>query len=149
MPNTSSYQNLILVANSSHACLYSSDNLRTSGLTLIKDFEHPDSRKKISDLMSDRPGHYKTDGNAHGSFDEGDPKKTEAEHFALELAKFIKGMLGSSKGTKLYVIALSHFCDLMKKHLHIHVKEIVTIYKDYTKYPTKDLLISLREHLGY
>ncbi|HBS51652.1 MAG TPA: host attachment protein, partial [Coxiellaceae bacterium] len=36
--------------------------------------------------MSDKPGHYKTDGNAHSAYSKNDPKEVEAEHFAIQLA---------------------------------------------------------------
>ncbi len=146
MPSASGHKNLILVANSAEAFLYSCENLRILDLVLIKEFTHPDSRKKISDLICDKPGHFKTDGGAHGSYEKGDPKKVEAEHFALELAKFVKSTVGSANNVKLIVVTPSHFCSLIKKHLDVNIKDTICISKDYTKHQGKELIESLREH---
>jgi len=145
MQNATAHKNLVLVTNSSEANLFSCENIRTENLTLIKNFSHPDSRKKVSDLVSDRPGHFQTDGGAHGAFEKGDPKRVEADHFALELVKFIKDTIGSISNTKLIVVSPSHFSILIKKHLGSHIKDLICIPKDYTKYTPKELLDFLRE----
>lgn len=140
---------LVLVANSAEAHLFRCGNLRTDNLNLIKEFSHPDSRKKVSDLISDKPGHYKTDAGAHSAYAKADPKKVEAEHFALELVKNIAE--NHDTISKLVLIAPTHFSSLMKKHLHSHISHIADICecinKDYTKYTEKDLLAAIREHL--
>ena len=137
----------ILVANSAEANLYSSENLRTHDAKLVCEFKHPDSRKKITDLVSDHLGHFKTDSGAHGAFTKGDPKDNEAEHFALELAHELKAGHDQGKFKKLIVVAPGHFYAHISKHMHNNITDITHIVKDYTKYNLSKLNESLKEQL--
>ena len=68
----------ILVANASIARLYANHGPK-KGLQLMKEMSHPESREKVSNLVSDRPGHNPGSGNGHGSFvPAADPKQHEA-----------------------------------------------------------------------
>lgn len=137
----------VLVANTAEAHLYQSPNLRTEGLSLIKDFKHPESRKKITDLITDKPGHFKTDNGARGAFTKGDPKETEAEHFALELLKELKSGHDQKKYFSLVIIAPHHFYSHFKKHFNFNLEDVKHISKDYTKYALPKLLTIIREQL--
>jgi hypothetical protein len=144
----------VLVANSSKAKLYHTDSLRTGNLKLISEQTHPESREKISDLLSDRAGHYQVDSSTQGSYGglNNNPKKTEADHFAVQLAKYIKTNTDFPKGSDLIVIAQSHFYNLMKEHLHHNDSntdkgKLTHISKDYTLYTPQELLTALREHM--
>jgi protein required for attachment to host cells len=137
----------VIVANTAKASLYASENLRTEDLHLLKEFSHPESRKKITDLMCDKPGHYKTDTGMRGAFTKGDPKLVEAEHFALELVKELKGGFDQKKYYTLVIVTPPHFFSLITKHLHFHQDDIKHIAKDYTQYPLAKLSESVREHL--
>ena len=82
----------VLVANAGEACLYTIDNLRTDNLELLKKFDHPESRQKWSDSVSDKRGRYQTDHAARCSYeDKFDPKDMEADSFARELFDEMKG----------------------------------------------------------
>lgn len=137
----------ILVTNSAEAKLYQSDNLRVDGLHALKELTHPDSRKKVTDLISDRPGHSQSDAGAHGAYAKGDPKDNEAEHFALQLVKEIKSGHARNDFEQLIVVASVHFYSLMHKHMGDHIPNVTHIAKDYTKYPIKKLTDALREQL--
>jgi protein required for attachment to host cells len=138
----------VLVADAAVAKFFEVDNLRTEDLKFIKDIKNPDGRKKVSELVTDHPGHFSSDSGYGGSFTKGNPKQAEVEHFAQELAKELKHHHeGNGKYDKLVIIALSHFYSLIKKHLHFKTPEIAHLDKDYTKYTTKELTQSLREHL--
>lgn len=138
----------ILVANSAEARLLASENLRVVGeLKLLREFVHPDSRKKIADLTSDKPGHYKTDAGIRGAYSKNDPKEVEAEHFAVQLAHELKSGWDQNQYKRLITITPAHFSGLMKKHLDNHLADIVHISKDYTRYPLAKLAESLKEHL--
>jgi protein required for attachment to host cells len=140
----------IVVASTAVAKFFEVDNLQTNDLKIVKELNHPDSRKKVSELVSDKPGHYSTDSGYGGSFTKGDPKHTEAESFAQELAKELKHYHDENiKHDKLVIVAPSHFYSLIKKHLHFKTPEIAHLDKDYTKYTTKELTQSLREYLKY
>ena len=55
----------ILVANASEAKVYANKGIG-KGLEVIVRLSHPDSRKKTSELVSDRAGHMPGAGNGHG-----------------------------------------------------------------------------------
>jgi protein required for attachment to host cells len=139
----------ILVANSAEAKILTSENLRVGKLELSREFVHPDSRKKATELTSDKPGHYKTDAGVRGAYSQADPKEVEAEHFAIELANELKSGWDHNKYKDLVVVAPAHFYGVMKKHLDNHLAEIVHVAKDYTKYKLIDLHSSLKEHLFF
>lgn len=139
----------ILVANASEAKILTIDNLRTGELELVRELAHPESRKKISDLKSDRPGHYATDSGAHSAYgSKSDPKDVEAEHFAIQLVHELKAGWDQHKFKSLVIITPAHFHGLLKKHLHLlGALEVAHMSKDYTRYPLPKLHTSLKEHL--
>ena len=57
----------ILVANASAAYLYANYGPK-KGLQKLKEFRHDASREKRVDLVSDRPGHNRNNGNGRGSY---------------------------------------------------------------------------------
>jgi protein required for attachment to host cells len=138
----------ILIANSAEAKLLTSENLRVvNKLKLLRELQHPNSRKKAADLMSDKPGHYKTDGGTRCSYAKNDPKEVEAEHFAIQLAHELKAGWDQNLYKRLVVVTPAHFYGLIGKHLDNHLSDIIHISKDYTKYPLTKLAESLKEHL--
>lgn len=137
----------ILVANSAEAKLLTSENLRTGDLKLLRELNHPDSRKKTGDLISDKPGHYKTDGGMRGAYTKTDPKEVEAKHFALQLAHELKAGWDQNQYKHLVIITPAHFYGLLGKYLDSHLADIIHISKDYTRYPLAKLAESLKEHL--
>ena len=131
----------ILVANSSTARIYENTGI-AKGLHLINQIEHPESRMKGSDLVSDRPGHMQSVGNGHGARQPAtDPKQNEAEHFALDLAKTLEQGRGDNKYERLIVVASPPFLGTLKPRLSGQVQSMVseTIEKDYTKATDKEL----------
>ena len=133
----------ILVANASTARLYVNNGLK-KGLKLIKEFEHPESREKASELVSDRP----SAGNAHGYFVPAtDPKHHEADRFASQLAKDLEHGRTANSYERLIVVASSPFLGMLNQRLNEHVNSMISdrIEKDYTRLPEKDL----RQHLEH
>lgn len=131
----------ILVANASTARLYSNDG-PNKGLRLLKEMEHPESREKALDLVSDRSGHNQSHGGGHGSFiQQTDPKQREADRFALELAKELEQGRAGNNFDRLILVVSSPFSGLLNSRLGNHVREQVTdtIEKDYTRATEKEL----------
>ncbi len=131
----------ILVANASTARIYENKGIN-KGLHLISQLDHPESRMKGSDLVSDRPGHMQSVGNGHGARQPAtDPKQNEAEHFALDLAKILEQGRGENKYDRLIVVASNPFLGTLKPRLPEKVQSLVsdTIEKDYTKATEKEL----------
>lgn len=131
----------ILIANTSFAKFYINHGPQ-KGIELVKELDHPESREKGSDLVSDRPGHYQSHGNSHGSFVQAtDPRQREAERFALELAKELEHGRTNNLFERLVLVASPSFMGILKSRLPSHVLDMISdsIEKDYTKTPEKEL----------
>ncbi len=134
----------VVVANASIARVYE----RNKGLHLVTQLEHPESRMKRADLVTDRPGYMQSVGNGHGSRQpQTDPKTHEAEEFALELAKRLDHERAEGKFNRLVLVASTPFMGMLKQRLSPQTAELVTdtIEKDYTKEPDKEIWERLRE----
>jgi len=124
----------ILVANSARARLYENTGIG-KGLKLVSEFEHPESRMKGSELVSDRAGFVQGVGNGHASRQQAtDPKQNEAEHFALEIARTLEHGRGQNKYERLILVAGSPFLGILKARLPDQVSTLTsdTLDKDYT-----------------
>lgn len=139
----------ILVANASEARLFS--NLGPGkGLQLMKEYSHPESREKVSDLVSDRPGHNQTAGNGHGAYvSPADPKQQEAERFARLLTQDLEQGRTGNQYEKLVLVASPHFLGLLNGHLNGRLGKLVLqrVEKDYTKEKEKELAGHLKTHI--
>lgn len=138
----------ILVTNSSEARLCGAENFRVNDLRLIQEFSHPESRKKVTDLIADRKGHSTNDTGGGNSYEgKHDPKEVEAEHFALQLAKQLIAGFEKKQYDQLIVVAPAHFFAYIRKHIHVHINDITNIPKDFTKYPLLKLNSAIKKHL--
>jgi protein required for attachment to host cells len=138
----------VLVANSSEAHFYSTENLRDGDLHFVKSFFHPESRMKVTDIVTDKPGFEQAIGHQASAYEpKHSPKEVEAEHFAIDLVAML-GRTGEIKsGDSLIIIAPSTFYNLFTKHWHHSLANIEHIAKDYTKFTVKELTDKLREHI--
>jgi len=137
-----------LIANGSEARLFETDD-HLKKLTLVQQFNHPESREKGSDLASDRPGHYQgeTTEASHGAFNEPtDPKAYEMERFAIELAKILEEGRVHNRYGGLIIASSPHFHGLLNQHMNEHVGRLVVkhLEKDYTEVKEAELLEKLR-----
>ncbi|MHB1174151.1 MAG: host attachment protein [Sulfuriferula sp.] len=140
----------IVVANASLARLYFNNGPK-KGLQLFKELNHPESREKASDLVSDRPGHSPGSGNGQGAFVPAtDPKQHEAERFAQELSKELEHGRAANHYERLIMVASSPFIGVLNQRLSGHVRSLVseTIEKDYTRATPRELTGHL-EHCIY
>lgn len=136
----------VVVANASIARIYE----RNKGLHLVTQLEHPESRMKRAELVTDRPGHMQSVGNGHGSRQPAtDPKTHEAEAFALEVARLLDHERAAGKFNRLVLVASTPFIGMLKQRLAPQTAELVsdTIEKDYTKEPEKEVWERLREKI--
>lgn len=145
----------ILVANASEAHLYSSPKARLFNqhghLREVGSFDHPQSRQKTADFVSDRNGcrpannaGMSTTINAHSA------KEVEAETFARELADKLAHEHFADRYQDLIIAAPPSFCGMLNKHLQSrHLDNIVSvrIQKDYTKFKTNQLMQQLQQYL--
>jgi len=137
----------ILVADASRAQLFAQDKIGER-LSLVREYQHPESRLKAAEIASDRAGRQESKGNGRGSMVEhADPKKYEAERFAIELAHALEHGRAAGSYQQLILVAPAHFIGLLHEHLSVHTHALVgtNIEKDYTQLPAVELLTSLRK----
>jgi protein required for attachment to host cells len=138
--------NYVLVANAGEACLYTIDNLHTGKLEFLEKFEHPESRQKWSDIVSDKRGRYQTDHATRCSYeDKFDPKDLEVESFARELFDRLKSLEPDYES--LVIIAPPQFQGVLRKVIGDSLPNTTDITKDYTQLSSDELIERIREHL--
>jgi len=139
----------VLVASASKARIFGTDQIGEA-MECMKEFSHPESREKVSDLTSDRPGHYQSKGTGHGAFVEPtDPKEHEADRFASELAMELDKGRTSKAYRKLVVVAAPHFHGLLNNHINKQTRAMIVsdIQKDLTSCEPRELPDRLKEYL--
>ncbi|MCS6786108.1 MAG: host attachment protein [Thiobacillaceae bacterium] len=135
----------ILVANASHAKLYANHGPK-KGLELVKELDHPESREKAANLVSDRNGNYQGSGSYTPPTS---PKEHEAEVFAQEVARVLEEGRVNRAYDRLILVASAHFMGLLNQRLSQHVRNLVsdTLEKDYTRLPVKELAGHLQDYV--
>lgn len=131
----------ILVANSSLAKLYANRGPK-KGLTLLKELNHPESRQKNADLVTDRSGFMQSAGNGHGARQpQTEPKQYEAHNFALELAGELNQGRTTNQMQRIILVAPPAFMGLINSAMDGQTSQLVSdrFEKDYTKTLPKDL----------
>lgn len=131
----------ILVSNASSGRIFKNTG-PNKGLEVIKEFLHPQSREKNSNLVSDRPGHNPGAGNGHGSYVPATtPKEHEADVFALELARELDAGRVENQYSRLVLVASPAFMGQLKGRLNESVKGLVSdsLEKDYTRANDREL----------
>src|SRR5262245_28046076 len=125
----------ILVADASKARIYSIYKARVfkeqdpKNLQLIGEYTHIESRKKGSELATDKLGEY-----GSGTFVENKtPKIHEAEQFASELLEHLETGRKEGSFRDLIIVAPPAFMGLLHKHMPHEIHKLVTqkIEKDY------------------
>ena len=126
----------VLVANGSHAkFIHYHGAHQAIPLEIIAEFNHPESRAKCNELVSDKPGHYHSQQQFRGAYGEDrNPKEISKEHFAIELAKKLEHYRTQDQFNKFLIITPAHFLGLLEKHLSKEISTTLygTIQKDYT-----------------
>lgn len=134
----------IVVANASHAVIYDYTSSKSKPvLTVIDELTHADSRKKDSELVSDREGEYRAAGG-HGNFVESsDPHKYEAFVFARQLSRALEQSRQIQKYQALTIVAGPHFMGLLRQCMsegplkNMSIQEVV---KDYSGQSPHELI---------
>lgn len=140
---------LILVANANKAALCKAASIHQPkpDLQLIKRFDHPQSRQKVSELIdSDHSGQSRGNG-VGGGFPESDVKEVEAETFARELMDSLTASHNKQHCDSLLLIASPHFLGLLNKSNKLKSVDVKTISKDYVHLDLDDLSAKIGEHI--
>lgn len=135
----------IMVANASHAKLFSNRG-PNKGLELVKELNHPESRERAAELVSDRIGNFAGSGSYAQPTS---PKEHEAERFALEIAHELEQGRVNNAYERLVMITSAHFMGLLNGRISQQVKNRISesINKDYTHLPVKELAGHLGQHV--
>jgi len=116
----------VLVAGSSEARIFATQNLRSS-LKLVDTLSHEASRLHARDLGSDVPGRvHDRFGPARHSIDQGDQlKTTEKQRFAREIAGRLADAHRQKKFDRLVVMAGPEFLGILRDCLGKHLAESI------------------------
>lgn len=129
----------IVIANSAKALIYQVENHRHH---FLKTLEHPESRLKISELVSDHPGHYQTGHGTRGQYESANtPHQLEQAHFAKELAHFLLQQHQAHQYDHLILCAAPHFHGLLNHEMDPAVEALIleTVSKDYVPLASAEL----------
>lgn len=113
---------LIIVTDANHARVFSDNG--NSHVELLNELDHPENRLKVSELLDDRSGHFKTDGSSHGAYSKHtSPKEIIKNKFAIKVADLIESEMNSKGCHNLVLIAEPDFYGFLKKHLSKPVEQ--------------------------
>lgn len=133
----------VLVGNASEAKLFESQNIGRE-LHLVREYDHPTSRNKGQDFTTDRSGRFQgNNGTLQGAFiSPSDPKETEMERFAKQLADDMESGRNEHLYDRLVVIMPPKCHGMFNKACNDQVlnKVIHHIEKDYTKMQDRELI---------
>jgi len=123
----------IVLADAASARLYVSGE-HPGDWTLLRELEHPESRMRPSELLSDKPGRVKQSTGSRAALEPPTPrKKVEAERFARELAEALAEGVASGSYERLVLVTPPAFLGILRDKLPPRVAECVSdvIEKDY------------------
>lgn len=122
---------------------------------LLSSHDHPGSRAKVGDLVSDAQGRKPVGGSRGdgagsrpggfhgrpGAEPDTDPKEVEAQHFARDLAALLDKGLADHAYEALVLVAPPHFLGLIKATLSDQVAKRVeaTIDKDFAALAPREI----------
>jgi protein required for attachment to host cells len=126
----------VLVSNAAEARLFRNEGCDT-GLHLLQDWTHPDSRKHQDDLVTDAGGRVQQSfaaGARPGIEWQTSPKETEMLCFASELATYLGAARKQNVFQHLVLVASPHILGLLREKLDAPTSAMVsgTLSKDYT-----------------
>jgi protein required for attachment to host cells len=130
----------ILVADASRARLFREQRGKC---IMIGEFEHPESRASVRELVSDANGRKPGAGYGHrpGAEPHTDPKDVEAEKFAHRLAESLERGLHVHAFEQLVLIAPPRFMGELKGRLSDQVQKrlLKTIKKNLTALEPREI----------
>jgi protein required for attachment to host cells len=123
----------ILLADAASARLYVPGE-GPGDWTLLREIEHPESRMRPSELLSDKPGRVKQSTGSRAALEPHTPRqKVEAERFARELAQVLDEGVVSGACERLVLVTPPAFLGVLRHKLPPRVAARVSdvIEKDY------------------
>jgi protein required for attachment to host cells len=135
----------ILVADSARVRIFTTET-PSYALEEIEDFSHTEGRLHDREITSDLPGKIKSArGGGHAFEQRTDPKKHEADAFALRIAKYLEEAHNANRFEQLLIVSAPTFLGLLRNHLSEQIKKLVRfeLDKDISMLSAADI----REHL--
>lgn len=128
-------KNWWVVANGARARVL--EQTDDGGYAHVADLVHPASRRKGSELDTDRPGHITSGAHGTGSAEyqpRTDAHERELEHFAVEIAHLLEEGLAGGRCAGLVLVASNPFLGHLKARLGPLARERVlrSVAHDYT-----------------
>lgn len=138
----------ILVADASRARLFQYSGFGAE-IEQLKEWDHPKSRARNSELVTDRPGRVmQSHGGPHGGHGSHSgmephtaPKDVEHEVFARQLTDELgKGLRENAYG-RLILVANPAFLGTLRQvsDEQVHKHTVASVAKDYTSLPLREL----------
>lgn len=118
-------------------------------LSLIKELEHPESKLRNQDLVTDKSGHYKSREYQRGAFQpDTNPKEHEIERFANMIAKELEQNKAKHQFESLLLISPPHMDGLIAGSLDKKLERLIigNVSKDYVSFTENELLKYLTEN---
>lgn len=135
----------LIIANSSLARIFKFE--KKNELIELKVFEHPESRLRNSDLVSDRPGRdFESMGTMrHAMEPKTSPKQHEFALFAKTLADYLEAARNQNEFETLYIAASPTLLGLLRNSLHSGTTRLVKgeVDKDITHLKTDEIFSHL------
>lgn len=135
----------LVVANSSLARVFKMENRHS--LVEIAVLEHPESRLKNLDIVSDKPGRdFESAGVSRHGYEYGvTPKQHEFAVFAKELAEFLETARNNGEFEHLYIAAGPVLLGLLRQSLHPSTIKLINgeTDKDITHLKPNEILAHL------
>lgn len=135
----------IIIANSALARVFEATNNRE--LHEIQLLTHPESRLKVSELVSEKQGRgHESIGTRRSAMEPTtSPKEVEFATFAKDLLAYLDTAHTEGKFNKIYIAASPHFLGLLREKMPLSIENCLaaTIDKDFTQYDAKEI----RDHL--
>jgi protein required for attachment to host cells len=141
----------IVVANGARAVLYSRAEGDEATLNAEIELEHPDTRRKGTDLATDRPGAVRGHGSDSTRYvPHMTPKQIELDHFGQQIADELDRAHRAGRFARLTLVASNPFLGILRSHLSAGVRDAVdhVIAHDYTTLPPRELRLRLAEVLA-
>jgi len=140
----------VVVAESSKARILLAEDGH-SPLIDHKDYDHPESRLREQDLVSDRPG-SETDSGGMGKHSMGHEKAAhhkQAEIFALELSEEIEKIRRNNALSRIYLVASPKFLGLLRSSINKQCADLLAaeVNKNLVSHSIEDIRSHLPKHM--
>lgn len=140
----------VVVTNTNICRIY--DYTQPQELTLLKTLEHPENKLKDSEIVADKPGHYKSQTTNRGAYTQRtDPKENEINVFAREIAQELEAARKTNHCNSLIIIAETRMLGLLNQHLDKNTKKLIRnrLQKDLPNISIPELIDFLHTHAQF